>query len=62
VGLALWDTLDGEEHDRLRPLAYMKAHIILLCYAVNDEQSLHNAQEKVLYDYFLCYHLRVIEH
>lgn len=48
VELALWDT-DGEEaYDRLRPLRYPKAHVILICFAVDSPESLIHVREKWL--------------
>ncbi|KAK6521350.1 Rho GTPase [Arthrobotrys conoides] len=46
VQLALWDTAGQEDYERLRPLAYAKAHVILIGYAVNEPESLENVKEK----------------
>ncbi|KAJ5728311.1 P-loop containing nucleoside triphosphate hydrolase protein [Penicillium malachiteum] len=35
VQLALWDTAGQEDYERLRPLAYSKAHVILIGFAVD---------------------------
>ncbi|GMG56151.1 unnamed protein product [Ambrosiozyma monospora] len=43
VRLALWDTAGQEEYERLRPLSYSKAHIILIGFALNVPDSLDNA-------------------
>ncbi|KAG7881307.1 hypothetical protein KL938_003437 [Ogataea parapolymorpha] len=46
VRLALWDTAGQEEYERLRPLSYSKAHIILIGFALNAPDSLDNAGMK----------------
>ncbi|KAI5815750.1 P-loop containing nucleoside triphosphate hydrolase protein [Pyronema omphalodes] len=46
VQLALWDTAGQEDYERLRPLAYAKAHVILIGYAVDNPDSLENVQNK----------------
>jgi len=46
VELALWDTAGQEDYERLRPLAYAQAHIILIGFAVNAPDSLENAKTK----------------
>ncbi|KAF8460356.1 GTP-binding protein-like protein rho2, partial [Kalaharituber pfeilii] len=46
VQLALWDTAGQEDYERLRPLAYSKAHVILIGYAVDTPDSLENVQNK----------------
>lgn len=43
---ALWDTAGQEEYDRLRPLSYQEANIILICFAVDFPASLHNVEDK----------------
>ncbi|GME76222.1 unnamed protein product [[Candida] boidinii] len=43
VRLALWDTAGQEEYERLRPLSYTKANIILIGFALNAPDSLDNA-------------------
>lgn len=47
VELALWDTAGQEDYERLRPLAYSRAHVILIGYAVNNPDSLDNVVSKV---------------
>jgi len=44
--LALWDTAGMEDYDRLRPLSYPDAHIILLCFNIGSPDSLDNVQDK----------------
>ncbi|KAH6907447.1 P-loop containing nucleoside triphosphate hydrolase protein [Coprinopsis sp. MPI-PUGE-AT-0042] len=47
VELGLWDTAGQEDYDRLRPLTYPGAHVILLCFAVDDkEESFMNVEER----------------
>lgn len=46
VQLALWDTAGQEEYERLRPLSYSKANVILVAYALDDPESLANAGRK----------------
>lgn len=47
VQLALWDTAGQEDYERLRPLAYSKAHIILIGFSVDTPDSLDNVKHKV---------------
>ncbi|KAI9786615.1 MAG: Rho GTPase [Geoglossum umbratile] len=42
VQLALWDTAGQEDYERLRPLAYSKAHVILVGFSVDSPDSLEN--------------------
>ena len=44
--LALWDTAGQEDYERLRPLAYSKAHVILIAYSVDTPDSLDNVKHK----------------
>lgn len=46
VQLALWDTAGQEEYERLRPLSYAKANVILIGYAVDSPDSLENVPTK----------------
>ncbi|KAG5355156.1 GTP-binding protein [Yarrowia sp. B02] len=46
VALALWDTAGQEEYERLRPLAYADAHVILIGFALNVFDSLENVAVK----------------
>lgn len=45
--LALWDTAGQEDYERLRPLAYSNAHVILIGFAVDTPDSLDNVEHKV---------------
>ena len=47
VQLALWDTAGQEDYERLRPLAYSKAHVILIGFSVDTPDSLENVKHKV---------------
>ncbi|KAK7942574.1 GTP-binding protein rho2 [Apiospora aurea] len=49
VQLALWDTAGQEDYERLRPLAYSKAHVILIGFSVDSPDSLDNVKHKVRY-------------
>lgn len=46
VELALWDTAGQEDYDRLRPLSYPDADVILMCYSVDEPDTLENIPEK----------------
>jgi Rho family, other len=46
VQLALWDTAGQEDYERLRPLAYAKAHVILIGFAVDSPDSFENVNAK----------------
>jgi Rho family, other len=50
VQLALWDTAGQEDYERLRPLAYSKAHVLLIAFAVDTPDSLENVKHKVCGD------------
>ena len=63
VELALWDTAGQEDYDRLRPLSYPDTDVILMCYSIDNPDSLENIPEKwtpevswlgVLVASFLC--------
>ena len=47
VQLALWDTAGQEDYERLRPLAYSKAHVILISFSIDTPDSLENVKQKV---------------
>ena len=47
VQLALWDTAGQEDYERLRPLAYSKAHVLLIGFSVDTPDSLENVKHKV---------------
>jgi len=46
VELALWDTAGQEDYDRLRPLSYPDTNVILMCFSIDQPDSLENISEK----------------
>ncbi|XP_022081313.1 ras-like GTP-binding protein RHO [Acanthaster planci] len=46
VELALWDTAGQEDYDRLRPLSYPDTDVILMCFSIDNPDSLENIPEK----------------
>ncbi|CEH12894.1 probable rho2-gtp binding protein rho2 [Ceraceosorus bombacis] len=46
VQLALWDTAGQEEYERLRPLSYSQAHVILIAFSIDTPDSLDNVTVK----------------
>ena len=44
--LHLWDTAGQEEYDRLRPMSYSKCDVVLVCFALNDKETLNNVKDK----------------
>jgi Ras homolog gene family, member A len=46
VELALWDTAGQEDFDRLRSLCYPDSDVILICYSIDNRDSLENVIEK----------------
>lgn len=42
----LWDTAGQQEYDRLRPMFYVKTEVILMCFSLNDPDSLKNVTNK----------------
>jgi len=46
VELALWDTAGQEDYDRLRPLSYPDTNVVLMCFSVDQPDSLENISEK----------------
>ena len=53
VQLALWDTAGQEDYERLRPLAYSKAHVILIGFSIDTPDSLDNVKHKVYLQHIL---------
>jgi len=46
VELGLWDTAGGEDYHRLRPLCYPNTDFFLICFAVDDRDSLRCVEEE----------------
>ncbi|XP_067388081.1 rho-related GTP-binding protein RhoD [Emydura macquarii macquarii] len=46
VQINLWDTAGQEDYDRLRPLSYTGAHVILMCFDVTSPSSFENILTK----------------
>ena len=46
VEMALWDTAGQDDYDRLRPLSYPDTDVILMCFSIEDPDSLYNVAEK----------------
>ncbi|CAN7942470.1 unnamed protein product, partial [Ixodes hexagonus] len=46
VRLSLWDTAGSTDYDSLRPLAYPQASAVLVCFALDDRESLINVERK----------------
>ncbi|KAG8850436.1 GTP-binding protein Rho1 [Serendipita sp. 411] len=46
VHLAFWDTSAHEDYERLRPLSYLDAHAVLICFSFDLPNSLNNARDK----------------
>ncbi|XP_015369721.1 PREDICTED: ras-like GTP-binding protein Rho1 [Diuraphis noxia] len=46
VALDLWDTAGQEDYDRLRPLSYGEADVVILCYSIDNPKSLINIIDK----------------
>ncbi|OQV24646.1 Rho-related GTP-binding protein RhoA-A [Hypsibius exemplaris] len=44
VELMLWDTAGQEEFDRLRPLCYPNTDVVLVCFAIDNPDSLENVR------------------
>ncbi|CAO3648955.1 unnamed protein product [Mucor hiemalis] len=42
IELSIWDTAGQEEFDRLRSLSYNDTHVIIICYSIDNRDSLEN--------------------
>ncbi|KAG9294931.1 hypothetical protein G9A89_003964 [Geosiphon pyriformis] len=50
IELALWDTTGQEEFNHLRKLSYADAHVVMLCFSVDNRDSLKNIESKWIED------------
>ncbi|KZV89531.1 small GTPase Rho3/GTP-binding protein Rho3 [Exidia glandulosa HHB12029] len=48
VEMSLWDTAGQEEFDRLRSLSYAETHVIMLCFSVDNPNSMANVESKIV--------------
>lgn len=48
IDLALWDTAGQEEYDRLRSLSYPETNVLIVCFAIDNIQSMSNVVERWL--------------
>ncbi|CAJ0647765.1 14689_t:CDS:10, partial [Entrophospora sp. SA101] len=46
IELSLWDTAGQEEFDRLRTLSYADTHVVMMCFSVDNRDSLDNIDSK----------------
>eukprot|EP00475_Leptophrys_vorax_P019009 TRINITY_DN2596_c0_g1_i1.p1 TRINITY_DN2596_c0_g1~~TRINITY_DN2596_c0_g1_i1.p1 ORF type:complete len:202 (-),score=32.31 TRINITY_DN2596_c0_g1_i1:53-658(-) len=46
IRMSLWDTAGQDDYERLRPLSYTKADVVLICYAIDSPISLKNVKCK----------------
>ena len=46
VMLVLWDTAGQEEYDRLRPVCYQRANVVVVCFSVDRRTSYNNVEAK----------------
>ncbi|TWU70697.1 GTP-binding protein Rho1 [Metarhizium rileyi] len=60
--LALWDTAGQEDYDRLRPLSYPGAQVVLICFAIDSPDSLENVKEKVQLAQLLLFWMPEVRH
>lgn len=47
VYLQLWDTSSQDCYERLRPLSYTQTDVVLICFAIDDRESLKTVEEYV---------------
>ena len=52
--LGLFDTAGQEDYDRLRPLSYPQTDVLLVCFSVENYDSLLDVKNKVCNQY--CVH------
>jgi GTPase SAR1 and related small G proteins len=46
--LAIWDTAGQEDYEQLRPLSYPDTDVIVLCFAIDCQDSFENLKSKWL--------------
>jgi Ras family protein A len=46
VELALWDTAGQEDYDRMRSLIYPDSDVIVMCFGIDDPDSLKNIHKR----------------
>ncbi len=46
IELVLWDTAGQEGYERLRPLSYPDTNVIVMCYSIDNPDSLKNISDK----------------
>ncbi|KAJ5071242.1 hypothetical protein M0811_10514 [Anaeramoeba ignava] len=46
IKLELFDTAGGEDYDRMRPLTYAQADVVLICFSLICSDSFQNVREK----------------
>ncbi|KAI7887708.1 small GTPase superfamily [Mucor mucedo] len=46
IELSIWDTAGQEEFDRLRSLSYNDTHVIIVCFSIDNKDSLENIPNK----------------
>jgi len=46
IVMELWDTAGQEEYDRLRPICYKDCGCFIICYSINNLDSLKNIRRK----------------
>lgn len=44
--LSLWDTAGQEEYDKIRPLSYREADVVIICFSLESQISLDNVRTK----------------
>lgn len=46
IAVSFWDTVGLEEYDPLRPMSYIGADVILLCFSIGNKVSMENIATK----------------
>jgi Ras family protein A len=50
IELALWDTPGQEDYDKSRPISYDGVHVVLICFSIDNPDSLGNIHEKWIHE------------